>query len=582
VITKGQRINDRYEIIKAIGEGGMANVYLAHDLILDRDVAIKVLRGDLAGDEKFVRRFQREALASSSLSHPNIVEMYDVGEDNGNYYIVMEYIDGKTLKQLIKKRGALTLSECIDIMLQLTDGIDHAHASYIIHRDLKPQNIMIQDNGEIKITDFGIAMALNNTQLTQTNSVMGSVHYLPPEQASGKGSTVKSDIYSMGILFYELLTGNLPFKGENAVEIAFKHIKNDIPSVREVNSSIPQSVENIVLKATAKNPKNRYSSAKEMHDELLTALNEDRINESRVGFKYPEHEGEITETDLINQENDVKKNNQELVDDFEEKSKSSVILWILSGIFIIIILALVGIFLIYPSLAKVPDVVIPDVSKMTVIEAEKSLKKLGFEVATKVEYVGNDDIEKGLVVKTSPSIGRTVKKGTEIILYESTGKVAYVIENYVGKNYIEVKTILENNYGLNVVVEKMEPEDDKEHDEQEIIKQDLEVGTEVAKGTNITLYIPDIIVEYPDFTDGTWTETDIQEFCKKYEINVEFKHVSRAGYQEGEIISQSRPKETAVVKGVTITITIATASPVDSDTTPDDTTDNNDDTTITD
>ena len=176
MITKGQKINERYEIIKSIGEGGMANVYLAHDLILDRDVAIKVLRGDLAGDEKFVRRFQREALASSSLSHPNIVEMYDVGEDNGNYYIVMEYIDGKTLKQLIKKRGALTVSECIDIMLQLTDGIDHAHASYIIHRDLKPQNIMIQDNGEIKITDFGIAMALNSTQLTQTNSVMGSVH----------------------------------------------------------------------------------------------------------------------------------------------------------------------------------------------------------------------------------------------------------------------------------------------------------------------------------------------------------------------------------------------------------------------
>ena len=571
MITKGQRINERYEIIKSIGEGGMANVYLAHDLILDRDVAIKVLRGDLAGDEKFVRRFQREALASSSLSHPNIVEMYDVGEDNGNYYIVMEYIDGKTLKQLVKKRGALTLSECIDIMLQLTDGIDHAHASYIIHRDLKPQNIMIQDSGEIKITDFGIAMALNSTQLTQTNSVMGSVHYLPPEQASGKGATVKSDVYSMGILFYELLTGSLPFKGENAVEIAFKHIKNDIPSVREFNNSIPQSIENIVIKSTAKNPKNRYNSAKEMHDDLLTALNEDRINEPRIGFKYPEHEGEIEKDELLNPETDNKKNGPELIDDIEEDdSKSSVILWVLSGVFIVIILALVGVFLIYPSLAKVPDVIIPDVSKMTVIEAEKSLKKLGFEVETKVEYIGDEEIPQGLVVKTSPSIGRTVKKGTTIILYESTGKVAYVIENYVGKNYIEVKTILENNYGLNVVIEKMEPEDDKEHDEQEILKQDLEVGTEVAKGTNITLYIPDIIVEYPDFTDGTWTESDIKDYCDQYGINVEFKYEAKAGFQEGEIISQSRPPETAVVKGVTIKIVVATAMPVD---------DNNNDTT---
>ena len=233
MITKGQKINDRYQIVKTIGEGGMANVYLAYDTILERNVAVKVLRGDLANDEKFVRRFQREALSASSLSHPNIVEVYDVGEDNGVYYIVMEYIEGKHLKQLIKKRGKLTLNEVIDIMLQVTDGIACAHDSYIIHRDIKPQNIMILDSGIVKITDFGIAMALNSTQLTQTNSVMGSVHYLPPEQASGKGSTVQSDIYSMGILMYELLSGKLPFRGDNAVEIAIKHLKEPLPSIRE-------------------------------------------------------------------------------------------------------------------------------------------------------------------------------------------------------------------------------------------------------------------------------------------------------------------------------------------------------------
>ena len=204
MIMKGQKINDRYQIIKTIGEGGMANVYLAYDTILDRNVAVKVLRGDLAQDEKFVRRFQREALSASSLSHPNIVEVYDVGEDNGQYYIVMEYIEGKHLKQLLKKRGNLTVTEVIDIMLQITDGMALAHDSYIIHRDIKPQNIMILENGLVKITDFGIAMAMNAAQLTQTNSVMGSVHYLPPEQASGNGSTLQSDIYSMGILMYEL------------------------------------------------------------------------------------------------------------------------------------------------------------------------------------------------------------------------------------------------------------------------------------------------------------------------------------------------------------------------------------------
>ena len=240
MINKGELIDNRYKIVKSIGEGGMANVYLAWDTILEREVAVKILRGDLADDEKFIRRFQREANSASSLRHPNIVEMYDVGEDNGKYFIVMEYVDGKTLKSLIKKRGSLNLTESIDIMMQLASGIACAHDSYIIHRDIKPQNVMILEDGRVKITDFGIAMALNNNELTQTNSVMGSVHYLPPEQASGSGSTIKSDIYSLGILMFELLTGKVPFKGDNAVEIAIKHMKDQIPSVCSINETIPQ------------------------------------------------------------------------------------------------------------------------------------------------------------------------------------------------------------------------------------------------------------------------------------------------------------------------------------------------------
>src|SRR5574344_910532 len=291
---KGQKINDRYQIIKSIGEGGMANVYLAYDTILDRNVAVKVLRGDLATDEKFVRRFQREALSASSLSHPNIVEVYDVGEDNGQYYIVMEYIEGKQLKELIKKRGKLTISEVIDIMLQISDGLSVAHDSYIIHRDIKPQNIMIQENGLVKITDFGIAMAMNATQLTQTNSVMGSVHYLPPEQANGKSATVKNDIYSLGILMYELLTGELPYRGDNAVEIALKHLKEPFPSVKEKVPEVPQSVENIIIKATAKNPKNRYNDAREMNLDLRTCLDESRTNEEKIILTYPEGDDEAT------------------------------------------------------------------------------------------------------------------------------------------------------------------------------------------------------------------------------------------------------------------------------------------------
>ena len=565
MITKGQKINDRYEIIRSIGEGGMANVYLARDIILERNVAIKILRGDLAGDEKFVRRFQREALSASSLSHPNIVEMYDVGEDNGTYYIVMEYVEGMTLKQLIKKRGSLSLSEAIDIMLQITDGIKEAHDSYIIHRDLKPQNILIKENGEVKITDFGIAMALNSTQLTQTNSVMGSVHYLPPEQASGKGATIKSDIYSMGILFYELLTGKLPFKGDNAVEIALKHMKNDIPSVREINDSIPQSVENIILKATAKNPKNRYESAAEMHDDLLTCLNEDRLNEKKYVFMYPEHDGDLENKKPVLLEENKEETKKVVEDDLDDEKQKNTWIWILSSVFIFIVLVLVGIFIVYPKLTEVPDVVIPNVAGMTVQKAEETLKNRGFEV----QKVSDEEIDAGLVVKTSPSIGRKVKKGITITLYESLGSAVYEIEDYTGKNYIEVRTILTTQYELDVVIEKIDVEDGKEYGEQEIIDQDLEVGTKVSKGSKITLYIPNVVDEYPNFVEEEWTLEEIQNFCDEYGIVVTFVPKPTDEFPENTIISQSRAAGTTIVNGATLRIVYAVKYEEETATDPD-------------
>ena len=447
MIAKGQKINDRYEIIRSIGEGGMANVYLGYDTILDRNVAIKVLRGDLSNDEKFVRRFQREALSASSLAHPNIVEVYDVGEDNGLYYIVMEYIEGKTLKQLLKKRGTLTLSEAIDIMLQLTDGMAHAHDSYIIHRDLKPQNIMIKDDGQIKITDFGIAMALNSTQLTQTNSVMGSVHYLPPEQASGKGCTIKSDIYSMGIIFYELLSGSLPFKGDNAVEIALKHMRDPLPSLREENPAIPQSIENIIRKATAKNPKNRYDDARSMHEDLLTALDDDRINEPVYQYKYPEHEVENTKRiKKLENMDETKDDSKDEKDDTEEvakkiedediiEKKSNKIIIILAIIFGVLALALVTVFFIVPFFANDKPVSVPDCEGDKISTCEKKLQALGLDVNTKIKTESSTKVDKNRVTRTDPEEGRSVKPGTVVTIYKSTGEEVYKIEDYTGKNF---------------------------------------------------------------------------------------------------------------------------------------------------
>lgn len=571
MIEKGQKINDRYEIIKSIGEGGMANVYLAYDTILDRKVAVKLLRGDLSNDEKFVRRFQREALSASSLSHPNIVEMYDVGEDDGLYYIVMEYIEGKTLKQLIKKRGSLTLSETIDIMLQLTDGISHAHDSYIIHRDLKPQNIMIREDGSIKITDFGIAMALNSTQLTQTNSVMGSVHYLPPEQASGKGCTIRSDIYSMGILFYELLTGSLPFKGENAVEIALKQLRDEIPSVRKKNPAVPQSVENAIIKATAKNPKNRYADAKEMHADLLTVLNDERMNEEKIVFKYPEHEMDDN-TRSINvakkkTDEKIKENNLDNTfvgesledDDFEDENKgSNKVIWILAGLFSLIIIGIICVTLVIPKLSKVPDAKIPDVSGVSVVDAESALKKAGFEVAVEIEKQ-QSTVEKGLVIKTDPQAGRSVKKGTIITIYESLGEETFEIEDYTKQNYNVIKTRLSEVYGLVVTIETKEVEKPEDYENEQIIEQSLPAGTKVSKGDKITLYVYDASNEYPNMVEDGWTLDDVNAFCEKYKIVLKVDYQSTSEYAEGTLISQSRSPKTPIVSGSTLKVVVAQA-----------------------
>ncbi len=555
MIVKGQKINDRYEILKNIGEGGMANVYLAQDTILDRLVAIKVLRGDLANDEKFVRRFQREALSASSLSHPNIVEIYDVGEDEGNYFIVMEFIEGRTLKQLIKKRGKLTVPEVIDIMLQITDAMAVAHDSLIIHRDLKPQNIMITEDGGIKITDFGIAMALNSTQLTQTNSVMGSVHYLPPEQANGKGATLKSDIYSLGIMMYELLTGSLPFKGDNAVEIALKHLKEELPPVKNEDPSIPQSVDNIVHKAAAKNPKNRYNNAREMYEDLKTCLDKERENEAPLKLKYNEVDNEDTKViELVGDvDNSLVKN---ITDDSEKKSNTKLI--ILLCILGVLILGVVGFFT-YSYFSKPKEAQIPDVAGLTVQEAEKKLKDKGFLVASDTVEIEDETYKEGLVVKTSPAIGRTIKLVKEITLYVSTGSIKYTVENLIGKNYIEVQTLLENVYKLNVTVEEkdVEEDDDKEYDRQEIIGQSVDPGEVLVKGSDITLYIPRDMKKYPDFIKEKWSLDEIKSFADKYELILTIREEETNDYKPGTIIKQSRPAKSEIVRKAPLTITIA-------------------------
>lgn len=565
MLSRGQKINERYEVIKTIGEGGMANVYLANDCILERKVAIKVLRGDLSNDEKFIRRFKREALSVSNLSHPNIVEVYDVGEEEGNYYIVMEYIEGKTLKQLLQKRGALTLTEVLDIMSQLTDGLSHAHEAYIIHRDIKPQNIMIQDNGLIKITDFGIATAINSTQLTQTNSVMGSVHYLPPEQASGKGSTIKSDIYSLGILMYELLAGAVPFKGDTAVEIALKHMKEKMPSIRKQNPTIPQSVENIIIKSTAKNPKNRYDTVKEMYTDIKTAM--DRQNDKRVVYEYPENDLEETkviptvqkEPKVSKIDKPIEKKEDEMdntfIDEKEEKNKLPILL---AGVLLIILIALAGVYLLISS-KDVKEVKVPKVEGLTIEEAIEKIEEVGLKYTTKLEE--SETVEEGYVIRTEPKSGSTKTTGSTVTIVESSGKEFLVLEDFTGKNYYEIKAKLELK-GITVEMKTKSVKNvaDYKGKEDLIIDQkpkfEEEKETKLYANDHVILYIPEVDV-YPDMVKEKWTLSQVQELADEYKLTLDIVYKEREDIEEDIVISQGREPGDPIYEGYTLKVTIS-------------------------
>ena len=551
MITRGQLINDRYEIIRSIGEGGMANVYLAQDTILDRKVAVKILRGDLAEDEKFVRRFQREAISASSLNDPNIVEVYDVGEDDGKYFIVMEYVQGLTLKQLIKKRGSLTLPEVVDIMLQLTSAVAHAHESYIIHRDIKPQNVIILEDGRVKIMDFGIAVALNAGEFTQTNSVMGTVYYIPPEQANGGAATIKSDIYSLGILMYELVTGHVPFKGDNPVEVAIKHMNEPIPSICEYDPEMPQSIENIILRASAKNPKNRYESAWDMHEDLETALNKDRFNEPKVIYRYPEKnfddDKEVVKAGRVarNKENDENKKDRRM-------NKALIIVGTIVGI---LIAAMLFVFILWPKISDKPDVEIPDVQGMTVKQARSTLEDKGFVVKGKIKKEASDEVDEDKVIGTDPEIGDTLKEGSEITLIVSIGSEKIEIEDYTGENFEKVKAKLEEA-GIMVLTDEKDISKDDNPEEGAILDQDVEPGTKLGEGDTITFTIPNIYVSYPNFTDGTYTKDDVQKFCDENGLTLNVTEVQDLQSEDGAIVYQNMAAGSKVSKGANLRIKV--------------------------
>ncbi len=556
----GRRLSGRYKILEVIGGGGMANVYLARDVILERDVAIKILRLDFSNDEELIKRFRREAHSATSLAHPNIVSIYDVGEEDDIYYIVMEYVPGKTLKQYIQKHAPLDPKEALDIISQLTSAISHAHQNHIVHRDIKPHNILIDLDGTVKVTDFGIAVALSSTTITQTNSVLGSVHYLSPEQARGGMSTNKSDIYSLGIVLFELLTGRVPFDGESAVSIALKHLQTETPSPKRWNPSIPQSVENIILKATAKDTLHRYESVEAMEEDIKTALHPDRSNEAR--FTIPEDD-EITkaipiirnEKSALGNETLVRPQQKSVDGDSKNQGnkspkKNNKLVFTLITIFFLIIAAGIAAVTIVPSLLLPKEVTIPDVSNMEYDDALRQLVHLGLNVQEPIKQE-HEEIPEGYVIRTDPKANSIVREGSDITIYESTGKKKVEFGHYVGLNIDDVKERLYRQGYDSILTESIN--DDSEPGT--IISQSIKEGDLVVPSeTEITFQVSEGPPKITLRNLVGWTEELVKEYTLENELNLNRDEQYSDEVPVGLVISQSPERGALLEKKDTIKV----------------------------
>lgn len=556
-----------------IGGGGMANVYLAHDMILDRDVAVKVLRLDFSNDEEFIRRFHREAQSATSLAHPNIVNIYDVGEEDSIYYIVMEYVEGQTLKQYIQQHSPVRVDVALDILQQLTSAISHAHQNHIVHRDIKPHNILIDHDGNVKITDFGIAMALSATSITQTNSVLGSVHYLSPEQARGGMATKKSDIYSLGIVMFELLTGRLPFSGESAVSIALKHLQSETPSIRRWNPTIPQSVENIVLKATAKDPFHRYDSAEDMERDLRSALDPERINEAK--FAIPEDDEatkaipiisderpyrNIEDTKIRDKDQITNKSEQDgITEDSDKKKKpkkKKKKKWpaILVSVFFLLIILFVSAVIFLPDILAPDEIEVPDVAGMELEDAIQDIQNAGFVYGEAVE-ITDEDVEAGLVVKTDPKAGKVLTEGTTVNVYVSTGKEKMEMLDYTGRAYDDVLQLLKDQFkdiiktevnddtvaAGNIIEQSVAPGEEI-ISEETILEFTVSKGPELIKLKDLTGYNAKGIDEYASSV-GLFVDSSKEEYSDTVE--------------KGLVISQEPKAGTELKKGDKVTVILS-------------------------
>ena len=559
MIQIGKIFAGRYRIVKQIGRGGMADVYLAKDLILDgEEVAVKVLRTNYQTDPIAVARFQREARAMADLDHPHIVRITDIGEEDGQQYLAMEYVAGLDLKRYIKEHYPLSNEEAVRIMGQILLAMRLAHTRGIVHRDLKPQNILLTPDGTAKVTDFGIAVAFAETSLTQTNSMLGSVHYLSPEQARGSKATVQSDIYAMGIIFYEMLTGHIPYDGDSAVTIALQHFQKPLPSVIDENPSVPQALENVVIKATAKKLTDRYQSVAEMYVDLSSSLSYNRRNEPKLVFNdttkadtktLPKvSQSTLTSIPKVQTQSPkpqaAKPSQQVSEDNYAskpvKKRKFRVRYMILLASIVLVAASLIWI------LSRTPaTIAIPDVAGQTVAEAKETLKKANFEIGEE-KSEASEKVEEGRIIRTDPEAGKARKEGSKINLVVSSGKQSFQLSNYIGRKSTDVIAELKQKKVPENLI-KIEEEESSESEAGTVLRQSPAAGTtyDLSKASTITLTVAKKVtsVAMPSYIGSSleFTKNNLVQIVGIKEANIEVVEVSTApdGTAEGTVVEQS-------------------------------------------
>ncbi|SFE40016.1 Stk1 family PASTA domain-containing Ser/Thr kinase [Alteribacillus iranensis] len=561
----GKRISQRYEIQDMIGGGGMAHVYKGIDLILERPVAVKVLQPQYNTDEEFIRRFHREAQAATSLAHPNIVNIYDVGEEENLYYIVMEFVDGETLKQKIQHDGPLPLEQAIALMEQILSAIGHAHLNHIVHRDIKPHNILLTTEGEVKVTDFGIARAASAATITHTNSVMGSVHYLSPEQARGGFVTAQSDIYSLGVVLYEMITGSLPYTGDSAVTIALKHLQEPLPRPSEHRPGLPQSLENIILKATVKDPGMRYGNISEMHEDLKTSLHPERRNEPP--FELPGDEDVTKAVPIIkegyptdNDETKIAENNNNITSPTDSKGekddkaktpkKKRRWLWVLLFLLLFFTAAIIFAFTALPNMLRVADTEVPDVVEMEESEAIEEIEAA--ELIPEVERSFDDDVEVDHVISQDPSGGKSVKVDSTVTLYVSDGMKEEEMPELIGLSREQAEEALSDYENIEFTASET-----ADIPPGRIMDQSPEQGESVIP-SETTVYLTYSVEQEFQLENLEGASKDaVENYLRNNQLNGNFEERHSDVVREGRVIEHSPGPYNNVTAGETVTFVIS-------------------------